>query len=148
MGVFAVKNDVGIGTIVGSAVFNLCCIIGGTAMFTPTVLTIDWKPITRDSLFYLVSIVLMIWALRDGSVDTTESVILMAAYLLYVVFMCAPTTIRTTTVAPAFTPAFTPPFSPSFTPPCMCVGITRQNSLRTIHAVAIRYPRTPPFAPP
>ena len=67
MGVFAVKNDVGIGTIVGSAVFNLCCIIGGTAMFTPTVLTIDWKPITRDSLFYFVSIVLMIWALRDGS---------------------------------------------------------------------------------
>ena len=28
MGVFAVKNDVGVGTIVGSAVFNLCCIIG------------------------------------------------------------------------------------------------------------------------
>ena len=35
MGVFAVKNDVGVGTIVGSAVFNLCCIIGGTALFTP-----------------------------------------------------------------------------------------------------------------
>ena len=41
MGVFAVQNDVGIGTIVGSAVFNLCCIIGGTALFTPTALTID-----------------------------------------------------------------------------------------------------------
>ena len=38
MGVFAVKNDVGIGTIVGSAVFNLCCIIGGTALFTPQTL--------------------------------------------------------------------------------------------------------------
>ena len=43
MGVFAVKNDVGVGTIVGSAVFNLCCIIGGTAVFTPGVLKIDWK---------------------------------------------------------------------------------------------------------
>ena len=41
MGVFAVKNDVGIGTIVGSAVFNLCCIIGGTALFTPKVLVIE-----------------------------------------------------------------------------------------------------------
>ena len=56
MGVFAVKNDVGIGTIVGSAVFNLCCIIGGTALFTPFVLKIDWKPITRDTIFYGISI--------------------------------------------------------------------------------------------
>merc|ERR1719240_595576 len=62
MGVFAVKNDVGIGTIVGSAVFSLCCIIGGTAVFTPVVLTIDWKPITRDTLFYGISIVAMIMA--------------------------------------------------------------------------------------
>ena len=61
MGVFAVKNDVGIGTIVGSAVFNLCCIIGGTAVFTPGVLKIDWKPITRDTIFYAISIAAMIY---------------------------------------------------------------------------------------
>merc|ERR1719456_1124399 len=66
MGVFAVKNDVGVGTIVGSAVFNLCCIIGGTAVFTPGTLVIDWKPITRDTLFYGISIVAMIYVLYDG----------------------------------------------------------------------------------
>ena len=66
MGVFAVKNDVGIGTIVGSAVFNLCCIIGGTALFTPFVLKIDWKPITRDTFFYGISIAAMIYVLVDG----------------------------------------------------------------------------------
>jgi K+-dependent Na+/Ca+ exchanger-like protein len=87
MGVFAVKNDVGVGTIVGSAVFNLCCIIGGTALFTPAVLVIDWKPITRDSLFYLLSIILMITALRDGEVGLLESVVLILAYVGYVVFM-------------------------------------------------------------
>lgn len=87
MGVFAVKNDVGVGTIVGSAVFNLCCIIGGTALFTPRVLVIDWKPITRDSVFYLLSIILMITALRDGEVDLLESVVLICAYVGYVVFM-------------------------------------------------------------
>ena len=27
---------------------SLCCIIGGTALFTPQTLVIDWKPITRD----------------------------------------------------------------------------------------------------
>ena len=87
MGVFAVKNDVGIGTIVGSAVFNLCCIIGGTALFTPKVLTIDWKPITRDTLFYGISIAAMIYVLADGKVTLYEAIFLIITYCFYVLFM-------------------------------------------------------------
>lgn len=87
MGVFAVKNDVGIGTIVGSAVFNLCCIIGGTALFMPRVLTIDWKPITRDTIFYGFAIVGMIYVLADGMVELVEAVVLVFLYFLYVVVM-------------------------------------------------------------
>jgi len=87
MGVFAVKNDVGVGTIVGSAVFNLCCIIGGTAMFTPGTLKIDWKPITRDSIFYGISIAAMIYVLADGTVTTVEAASLMAFYVIYVLVM-------------------------------------------------------------
>jgi len=87
MGVFAVKNDVGIGTIVGSAVFNLCCIIGGTALFTPTPLVIDWKPITRDTIFYAISIAAMIYVLYDGVVTMLEASFLIACYFLYVIFM-------------------------------------------------------------
>jgi K+-dependent Na+/Ca+ exchanger-like protein len=87
MGVFAVKNDVGVGTIVGSAVFNLCCIIGGTAMFTPGVLKIDWKPITRDSFFYGLSIAAMIYVLADGTVTTVEAASLMGFYVVYVIVM-------------------------------------------------------------
>jgi len=87
MGVFAVKNDVGVGTIVGSAVFNLCCIIGGTALFTPGVLKIDWKPITRDTFFYAISIAAMIYVLNDGLVTTMEGASLIACYFVYVAFM-------------------------------------------------------------
>jgi len=87
MGVFAVKNDVGIGTIVGSAVFNLCCIIGGTALFTPTVLVIDWKPITRDTFFYGISIAAMIYVLAGGMVTMTEAVFMILFYFVYVLFM-------------------------------------------------------------
>ena len=87
MGVFAVKNEVGIGTIVGSAVFNLCCIIGGTALFTPALLVIDWKPITRDSFFYLISIILMIWVMHDSKVSLFEAILLVACYGLYVFAM-------------------------------------------------------------
>jgi K+-dependent Na+/Ca+ exchanger-like protein len=87
MGVFAVKNDVGIGTIVGSAVFNLCCIIGGTALFTPVTLKIDWKPITRDTLFYAMSIFAMIYVLKDGLVTLYEAIALICLYVVYVTFM-------------------------------------------------------------
>jgi len=87
MGVFAVKNDVGVGTIVGSAVFNHCCILGGTALFTPITLKIDWKPITRDTFFYAISIAAMIYVLADGSVTTIEAASLIAVYFLYVFFM-------------------------------------------------------------
>jgi len=86
-GVFAVKNDVGIVTIVGSAVFNLCCIIGGTALFTPFTLTIDWKPITRDTFFYGLAIGAMIYVLADGWVTLTEAAVLVACYVGYVTFM-------------------------------------------------------------
>jgi len=87
MGVFAVHNDVGVGTIVGSAVFNLCCIIGGTAVFTPGTLQIDWKPITRDTFFYAISIAAMIYVVADGTVTTTESLGLVGTYFLYVLVM-------------------------------------------------------------
>ena len=87
MGVFAVKNDVGIGTIVGSAVFNLCCIIGGTALFTPFVLKLDWKPLTRDSLFYGLAITAMILVLQDSRVTAVEAAGLTVAYVAYVAFM-------------------------------------------------------------
>jgi K+-dependent Na+/Ca+ exchanger-like protein len=87
MGVFAVKNDVGVGTIVGSAVFNLCCIIGGTAIFTPGSLKLDWKPITRDSIFYAFSIIALIYVLADGSITTVESASLVAFYFVYVLVM-------------------------------------------------------------
>jgi K+-dependent Na+/Ca+ exchanger-like protein len=87
MGVFAVKSDVGVGTIVGSAVFNLCCIIGGTAVFTPGTLKIDWKPITRDTIFYAISIIAMIVVLSDGIVTATEAVALVGTYFIYVFVM-------------------------------------------------------------
>jgi len=87
MGVFAVRNDIGIGTIVGSAVFNLCVIIGGTAMLSPEILKIDWKPITRDTLFYGMSIALMIYVLSDGLVTVLESSVLVLGYVSYVIVM-------------------------------------------------------------
>jgi len=87
MGVFAVKNDVGVGTIVGSAVFNLCCIIGGTAVLSPATLDLDWRPLTRDSMCYAVAIVALFASISDGRVDRGEAIVCVVLYTLYVLLM-------------------------------------------------------------
>eukprot|EP00210_Caulerpa_lentillifera_P005426 g5188.t1 len=50
------SNDIGVGTIVGSAVFNILVIIGVSAVFSGQKLTLDYKPLARDCFFYALAI--------------------------------------------------------------------------------------------
>ena len=52
IGVFVAFSDVGIGTIVGSAVFNILFVIGMCALLSKTVLHLTWWPLFRDCAFY------------------------------------------------------------------------------------------------
>ena len=45
---------IGIGSIVGSAIFNLLVIIGAAALVKKTKLT--WQPVVRDLFFYFVAV--------------------------------------------------------------------------------------------
>jgi len=61
----------GLGTIAGSAVFNLMVIVGVTAVAScgdGGALAVWWYPLVRDSLFYLLSLVLMYGAMYDFEV--------------------------------------------------------------------------------
>ena len=58
--VFASYSDVGIGTIVGSAVFNIMFVIGMCAMFSNSVLLLTWWPLFRDVSFYSLSLIVLI----------------------------------------------------------------------------------------
>ena len=50
----------GIGTIVGSAVFNILFVIGMCALFSKTVLHLTWWPLFRDCTFYSISLLTLI----------------------------------------------------------------------------------------
>ena len=84
-GLAGAEADVGAGTIVGSAIFNVLVIIGASAMFRAVVL--QWKPIIRDLGFYVVTIVLLFLFFRDGSITLVEAIIFLAVYALYI-FAC------------------------------------------------------------
>lgn len=80
-------SDVGVGTIVGSAVFNLLGIIALSAAFSGGDLHLDWRPLTRDSIFYALSIVLFIIFAWDGKYELYEAIITLVLYFIYIVIM-------------------------------------------------------------
>ena len=45
-------NEIGISAIVGSAVFNMLFIVGATVLCAGCSLDLDWRPVTRDCMFY------------------------------------------------------------------------------------------------
>ena len=73
IGVFISDNDIGTGTIVGSAVFNLLVIPGACGYAAFRHLSHQPKispfPIMRDSLFYILTIITLILCLKDNQVD-------------------------------------------------------------------------------
>lgn len=87
IGVFVSFDDVGIGTIVGSAVFNILFVIGMCALFSKTLLSLTWWPLFRDCSFYSVSLLALIYFFRDNKIYWWEALILFLIYVLYAIFM-------------------------------------------------------------
>ena len=100
------KGDVGIGTIVGSAVFNILVIIGLCALLCDKVsrlvkcgysrliiqllkqpTQLSWWPLLRDSSYYLVSIGILIVTMLDSEIHWWEAGIMLLFYLGYIVVM-------------------------------------------------------------
>jgi Ca2+/Na+ antiporter len=46
---------------------------------------LDWWPLTRDSFFYLISVLTLIVVLYDGKVKWEEALIMLVLYALYVI---------------------------------------------------------------
>ncbi|XP_071436545.1 sodium/potassium/calcium exchanger 2 isoform X2 [Pithys albifrons albifrons] len=87
IGVFISHSNVGIGTIVGSAVFNILFVIGMCALFSKEILNLTWWPLFRDMSFYIIDLVLLIIFFLDNLIMWWESVTLLTAYFFYVTFM-------------------------------------------------------------
>lgn len=114
IGTFITEGDIGVGTIVGSAVFNIlavaaCCGIGAgmvSAFFEciHSCLTIlapfgtcfsvyfqtiplDWWPLTRDSIAYGVTVAILICVMHDERVEWYEALILVSLYAVYLAVM-------------------------------------------------------------
>lgn len=87
IGVFITKGDVGVGTIVGSAVFNILVIIGVCGIFARQTVVLTWWSLFRDSLYYIFSVLALILVIFDERVVWWESMLLISMYGVYILIM-------------------------------------------------------------
>lgn len=75
-------SDVGTGAIVGSALFNVLVIVGAAAMYKAVKL--QWQPVVRDMVFYIIAILALLFAFADGQVVLWEAAGFVLLYVVYV----------------------------------------------------------------
>ncbi|KAM7158656.1 sodium/potassium/calcium exchanger 4 isoform 2-T2 [Molossus nigricans] len=87
IGVFITHGDVGVGTIVGSAVFNILCIIGVCGLFAGQVVPLTWWAVCRDSVYYTLSVIVLIAFIYDEEIVWWEGLVLIILYVFYILIM-------------------------------------------------------------
>ena len=87
IGVFIAVSDVGIGTIVGSAVFNVLFVIAACAFASAKALDLTAWPLIRDTSFYSTALLLLVYFFQDDKIEWYEALILFVLYFCYVGFM-------------------------------------------------------------
>lgn len=87
VGTFVTKGDIGVGAVVGSAVFNILAVPAVCGLFGGQVVQLSWWPVTRDSMMYGVAVIALITVLVDGKVMWYEAMVLVSAYVLYITAM-------------------------------------------------------------
>ena len=75
----------GVGTIVGSAIFQILVVIGFAAAVKTSYL--NWKPVIRDSIFYSFAILLLILFISDGVLNVTEAFVFVSFYFVYLLIL-------------------------------------------------------------
>jgi solute carrier family 24 (sodium/potassium/calcium exchanger), member 5 len=102
LGIFVQKSAIGIGTVVGSEIFNHMCISAGSCLYAKNgVLQLNGRHFTRDSIGYCASLVILLWAVGANprymfdesawlnclDITFTGSLVLIICQIIYCVFV-------------------------------------------------------------
>uniref|UniRef100_G3RGP2 Sodium/potassium/calcium exchanger 5 n=1 Tax=Gorilla gorilla gorilla TaxID=9595 RepID=G3RGP2_GORGO len=88
LGVFITKGDIGISTILGSAIYNLLGICAACGLLSNTVSTLSCWPLFRDCAAYTISVAAVLAIIYDNQVYWYEGALLLLIYGLYVLVLC------------------------------------------------------------
>ncbi|XP_061739849.1 sodium/potassium/calcium exchanger 5 [Nerophis ophidion] len=88
LGVFVTKGDIGVSTIVGSAVYNLLGICAACGILAPMAGRLTCWPLFRDSLAYGISVAAVIAIISDNKVYWYDAAFLILVYCVYIIILC------------------------------------------------------------
>ncbi|CAB3410682.1 unnamed protein product [Caenorhabditis bovis] len=87
IGIFIAQNNVGIGTIVGSATFNILCVLAFCTIFSKSVLDLTWWPLFRDVSIYMIALAMLVVFFMDEMITFTEALSMFVVYVVYCTIM-------------------------------------------------------------
>ena len=91
---FFTEGDIGLGTIVGSTIFNTLFIIALCGIGAGLTMKLSWYPLFRDSTMYIISVLILMVALYDRKIHWYESAAFFVSYFAYIVVMYFNTSIE------------------------------------------------------
>lgn len=80
-------GDVGLGTVVGSTIFNTLFIIAICGLAAKKVIHLSCYPLLRDSVMYTAGTVTLIVTIRDSEVRWYEAILFVLIYAIYILIM-------------------------------------------------------------
>ena len=93
IGMLILHSDVGVGTISGAMLFNMLVIVGCCVIAVNT-LTVNVAIVTRDLVFFVASLFLLMFAAANGEITLGESLAFLVLYVIYVVICSQTNNIR------------------------------------------------------
>lgn len=80
-------GDVGLGTVVGSTIFNTLFIIATCGLAAKQIIHLSCYPLLRDSFMYTVGTVALVVTIRDREVRWFEALMFVIIYAFYIIVM-------------------------------------------------------------
>ncbi|KAF7241553.1 Sodium/potassium/calcium exchanger 5 [Varanus komodoensis] len=87
LGVFVTKGDIGLSTILGSAIYNLLGICAACGLLTSVVLRLSCWPLFRDCTAYAISSAAVLAMIIDNKVYWYECTLLLLIYGVYILVL-------------------------------------------------------------
>lgn len=84
------ESEIGFGTIIGSAVFNVLFVIAMCSLFSKEVLALTWWPLFRDCTYYAIGLVVLTIFVGVNSpeeIEVWEAAVLFGMYIGYTLIM-------------------------------------------------------------
>jgi Ca2+/Na+ antiporter len=84
--IFRENKDVGVGTVVGSTVFNMLIIVGVSILVSPNQeILVSGRSLFRDCFFYFFSLCIFVGFVADGELSWLNSLFMVLFYIFYIV---------------------------------------------------------------